>query len=498
MMHLLRRSIRLVIPLVIVLCGGGLMVWLLRSQPAPNAHAAPAYVPAVAVQTVVPRTAVIPVVGYGTVRPKNQVQIVPQVSGELVFSHADLAEGKIIAKGELLFELDPSVYQARVLQAEAEVRALEATLARHDQEMANLDARIGIAQKMLAIDERDYLTSKRLLQEDGVGTQLGLDVTQQKYLQRQDLEVQLKNQRATAPHLKKETQARLDAARAKLSQAQHDLRNTRIFCPFTARVESVKAYQSQMVTAHLSIATLTDMEAFELPIGVDPRELRWLDEQVQPQALEEESGQPQPEVKIAWSVAGQDAQWRGHVARFARMDEMTRTARMIVEIRGADMAADRSGRTLDGTPAISIGMHCRAELPARPLDEAVLIPWHAIHEDRWVYVFEPATAGAQKSLGRLGRREVNVLRMVGDEVLVDYHGYTGPHRSQLKSGEQLVVSRLADPVVGMQVALRRTGESAPGGWDMENAAVPAELAKMGTEAVRLAMKNSAGQGALRE
>jgi len=492
-MDLLHRSIRLAIPTVIVLGGGGLMIWLLQSKPAPEEHAASAYVPAVTVQTIVPRTAVIPVVGYGTVRPKNQVQIVPQVSGELVFSHADLAEGKIIAQGELLFELDPSVYQSRVQQAEAEVRALEAALARNEQEMANLDARLIIAQKMLAIDERDYLTSKHLLDQEGVGTQQGLDVTHQKYLQRQDLVVQFQNQRATAPYLKQETQARLDATRAKLEQAQHDLKNTKIFCPFTARVESATAHQSQMVTAHLSIATLTDMEFFELPISVDPRELRWLDRHVQPQALEQDSDQQPPEVKIVWSVAGQEAQWRGHVARFARMDEATRTARMIVEVRGTDMAADRSGWWINGAPAISIGMHCRVELPAQPLSGAVLIPWHAIHEDRWVYVFEPATTGADQGLGRLGRREVSILRMIGDEVLVDYRGRDDSHSCQLKPGEQLVVSHPLDPVVGMQVSLQSMSESAPNGWDKPSPAVPGDSATEGSAMARLAMSDSAAQ-----
>jgi hypothetical protein len=274
--------------------------------------------------------------------------------------------------------------------------------------------------------------------------------------------------------------------------------HTKIFCPFTARVESVKAYQSQMVTAHLSIATLTDMEAFEIPIGVDPRDLRWLDRQVQPQVLERELDQRRPEVKIGWSVAGREAKWRGHVARFEGMDELTRTARMIVEVRGADMTASRSDWSPDGAPAISIGMHCRAELPAEPLEDAVLIPWHAIHEDRWVYVYEPASDGADQGLGRLGRREVNMLRMVGDEVLVDYRGRDDSHRSQLKSGDQLVVSRLADPVVGMQVALQETSDSAPNEWDKLSPFDPADFATMAPEVARVAMSDSAGKVASKE
>lgn len=489
-MELLRSSVRVVVPIAIVLCGGGSMFWLVQSAPAPKAYASRPHVPAVAVQTVVPRTAVIPVVAYGTVRPKSQVQIVPQVSGELVFAHTDLAEGKIIAEGALLFEMDPSVYRARVQQVEAEARAFMSALARHDQEMANLDTRILIAEKMLAIDERDYLTSKRLLEQEGVGSQHGLDATHQKYLQRQDMEVRLKNQRATAPHLKRETQAKLDAARARLLQARHDLEHTKIYCPFTARVESVKAHQSQMVTAYLSIATLTDMAAFEIAVSVDPRELRWLDRQVQLNGLTRESGQQPPEVNIAWSVGGQEARWRGYITHFERMDEATRTARIIIEIRGADMAAGRGAWAYNAAPMISIGMFCRAELPAQPLPEAILIPWHAIHEDRWVYVFEPVADGTNQGLGRLGRREVSILRMIGDEVLVDFRGRDERHRCQLKAGEQLVVSRLADPVPGMQVALQSTLESAPIEGDRTSPAASAEFAAMRPTVAHLAMSGT--------
>jgi len=497
-MNLVRRSVPCVACIGIVLAGVAIMVWLMQSRPVPGAREARSPRPVVAVEKVVPRGVVTTVVGYGTVRPKNQVQIIPQVSGELVFSHADLAGGKVIAKGALLFEVDPSVYQARVQQASAEVRVLEAALALHDQEMGHLDARIIIAEKMLQIDERDYVISKGLLEQEGVGTGQGLDATYQKYLQREDLVVQLKNRRATAPYLKRETQAKLDAASAKMVQAQLDLQHTKIFCPFTARVESVKAYQSQMVTAHLSIATLTATEALEIPISVDPRDLRWLDRRVQPQALEQNGDAAGPDVRVAWSVTGQAVTWRGRVARFERMDEVTRTARMIVEVRGTEVTAERKGHGPDAAPTISIGMHCRSELPGKPLIEAVLIPRHTVHDDRWVYVFEPATDGADSRLGRLARRDVSMLRMIGEEVLVDYRGHDNPHRNRLKTGDQLVVSRLADSVTGMRVSLRSTIDRAPIDWNEPSSIESSEFAALGEGGARLVMSESTERLAARE
>ena len=173
------------------------------------------------------------------------------------------------------------------------------------------------------------------------------------------------------------------------------------------------------------------------------------------------------------------------------MDEVTRTARMIVEVPGAVLAADRSGHSPDAAPTISIGMDCRAELPGEPLLDAVLIPRHAVHEDRWVYVFESATDGDHQGLGRLARREVSMLRMIGDEVLIDYRGHDNPRGNWLESDELLVVSRVADPVPGMQVALNSALDSAPNEWARPSSIVPAEFASLGNEQARMAMSDSA-------
>ena len=488
-----RRKVKMILPIAVVLGGTGVMVWLVQSRPAPDSRSEPRPTPVVVVETIAARAAAIPVVGYGTVRAKNQVQIVPEVTGKLVYSHPSLAEGEVIGRGELLFELDSSVYAARVQQAEAEVQALEATCARHDQEMSNLDSRIEIGEKLLVIDERDLETSRRLLEHDSIGTQQSLDATQQKYLQRQDLVMQLRNQRAVMPHVKREALAGLSGARARLAQAKYDLENTKIYCPFSAQVESVKAHKAQIVTAHIAIATLTDMETLELPVSIDPRELRWLDQGIRPLAHGLQSAQSSLNVKITWTASDQDVFWYGHVSRFERIDEMTRTARMIVEIPGSALATADGDRSYDNLPTISIGMHCRAELPAAELSEAVLIPWHAIQENRWVYVFEPTWDGPNQSTGKLGRREVGVLRTIEDMVLVGYRGYKDAKDEHLKVGDQLVLSHLANPIVGMSVALQNRSDYVPERWDNSSAIPKSDLVEANQSQSRLVLSNSQGQ-----
>ena len=448
-----RRTINVALAFACVATGGVVCAWLIESKPAAPKRSSFSHVLEVTVEPVDTSTEQTPVVGYGSVRAKNEVKIVPQVSGQLTFVHEDLATGNEIPKGELLFKIDPTIYKSQVRQAEAEVRRLEASLERADQELANLDERIANARQMLAIDERDYLASKRLYEEEEVGTARDVDVVQQKYFRQNDAVVELESRRSIIPHVKLETEAQLDVARARLNQTQHNLKHTRIHCPFDARVELVAAYNSQVVTAHLSIATLTDLSAFELSVGIDPRELRWLAEAIRPDALKQDLAGDRPTVALRWSLHGQEFNWRGHVSRFERVDEATRMARLVVEVRDVDMVATVGMGSESATTTLAIGMHCRAELPAEPLEQALLVPRHVIYDNHWVYVFEADDQEADVRTGRLGRRAVPLLRSSGDSVLVDYAGRQGTEVCELKPGELVVVSPLVKPVVGMALRL---------------------------------------------
>ena len=464
---------------VVLVVGVVAFVWLVETKPAPATQNRFDRPLEVAVKTILPAVEQTPVVGHGTVRPKSQISIVPQISGTLTYVYPELAQGRVVPKGTLLFQIDKTIYDARVRQAEAEIKGLEAGLARHDQETANLDAQLETAGPMLAIDENDYATSRKLYEVEKVGTQRDLDLVHQKYLRQKSAFVELESKRSMIPHLQLETQAQLEAARARLQQTRHDLEATTITCPFEARVESIGVHESQFVTAHLSIATLTDMGAFEISVGIDPRELRWLDRSIRPEALgaypnpgvnlsprihagwtppDMNVGAPgvnvgAPEATVRWTLHGQEFSWTGRVTRFERVDEATRTARMVVEVRQIDMVAKTSGAGESG-PALSIGMFCKTELPAAPLQDSLAVPRHAIYDNEWVYVFVADGDASDGRSGRLERRRVPMLRSIRDEVLVNYRGRDETEPCELAPGDRVVVSPLTKPVVGMKIRLR--------------------------------------------
>ena len=429
-------------------------MWLVASAPAP-AHravaAAPLSVDTLAVQ---PASIEAPVVGYGTVAPRRQVDIVPEVTGKLTRVHPDLAQGKLIAEGELLFQIEDTMYRAHVRQTEADVHRLESLLRQHAQEAKNVEERLATARRILAIIENDFLTTKRLHEQDDAATPQQVAVDEQRYLQQEDTVAQLENRLAIIPHLQSETEAQLEAAKARLQQAEYELSCTEIFCPFDARVEHASAQASQVVTAHFAIATLTDMSAFEISVGIDPQEVQWLVDAAQPDALQQMDAQVAPNVRVSCSLFGRQLVWNGFVTRFERVDEATRTARLVIEIRREDMGSAPAGGDEHERLTLSIGMFCKVELPARLLHDALLVPRHAVHENQWVYVFEPDSTSADPADGRLARRRVPLLRSIDDDVLVDYDRSARGQICELRPGDAVIVSPLRSPIVGMPVRLR--------------------------------------------
>jgi hypothetical protein len=204
------------------------------------------------------------------------------------------------------------------------------------------------------------------------------------------------------------------------------------------------------------------MEALELVAGVDPRELRWANVRAFARAVGKDLGTA-PDATITWTLHDREYRWTGPVTRLERVDEATRTARVVVEIRDVMKGMKLAGG--DSRPPLSVGMFCRVEIPAEPLPNALTVPRAAIHDDgsgseaRYVYVFEPA--GPDSVEGRLAMRRVPMLRTVNDRVLVDFErspslaadwAGTGPEEvCEVHSGDEVVISPLPRAVEGMRL-----------------------------------------------
>ena len=452
-----RRLINASIAVLVIGAGAAAMWWMASTRPRPVVRAHVNVVPRVEVMPVAATTFDAPISGYGTVRPKRQVKIIPEVSGRLVSVHEDMAVGNVISKGELLFEIDARNYESQVAQVEAEIQRLEGRLRRHELQRESLQARIALAEQQRDLAQTSVEREQELLAQDSA-TAPELEAAKERLLRHEDNLLAYRSELEMLPHDIEETRALLTIKRAQLDEARLNVERTKIYCPFDARVDSITAQESQVVISNFQIATLTDIQALEVSVVIDPRELRWTELEAFASALGDDVAGA-PEARVTWTMHGQSFSWSGKVTRLERLDESTRSAHVVVEIRDVMLSLDMTpGQT---RPPLSVGMFCTAELPTEPLPDALVIPRHAIHDGAYVYVFEPDPV--DPSTGRLAIKKAPNLRSVGDQVLVSYAVQNDDATARLAScelenGDQLILSPLPKAVKGMRLALR--GESA--------------------------------------
>lgn len=174
------------------------------------------------------------VTASGTLQPRDFVDVGTQVSGQLRKLHVDV--GAVVKQGDLLAEIDPTVFKARVDADQAQLANLRAQLT--DRE----------AQRMLAAQQ--FQRQRRLTRENATS----------------DEAVQ------TAAATLKSATAQIAALRAQVQQIESQLRGdeanlgyTRIYAPMAGTVASQTAKQGQTLNANqqapiiLRIADLSTM-----------------------------------------------------------------------------------------------------------------------------------------------------------------------------------------------------------------------------------------------
>ncbi|QDH80759.1 efflux RND transporter periplasmic adaptor subunit [Echinicola soli] len=97
----------------------------------------------------------------GTVVPLNEIEIRPQVSGYI--SKIFVEDGQEVAKGQKLYEIDRSKYQAAYEQAQATLKSAKANLERVKKDLERyeaLDKQEAIAKQQLDYAKADILTAE--------------------------------------------------------------------------------------------------------------------------------------------------------------------------------------------------------------------------------------------------------------------------------------------------------------------------------------------------
>jgi RND family efflux transporter MFP subunit len=379
----------------------------------------------VKVMSVRAQTVPIIVTGYGQVRALNVVKLSAQVSGQVVDLHPRLEVGEVIDQGELLLRIDPRDYAAAVAQSQAEVVQWSSVIKRLQKQAGIDNERLKTLERSRELARAEFERVQTLFATYSVGTRSGVDRAEQAYNANMDQADQMAQAVALYPIRIKESRSSLAAARARLKQAQANLERCEVRAPFNGRLTLASVEQGQFVAPGAILAAMADDTVLEIQVPLDSRDVRkWLRfGDAVPSATGAWFGQPEAVLcRVRWTEDKQGHVWQGTLHRVVAFDQKTRTITVAIRVQAAEARSENGG-----LPLVE-GMFCVVEIPGQDLPNAYRVPRSAVSYTNTVYL-------AQEE--RLETRSVQVARVDGDDAYI-----TGG----LSNGEQVIVTRLVDPL----------------------------------------------------
>ena len=391
------KFLRFLLPLIVVLASAGLGYYLIATRPDPQRRRPPAMQLVVDAMRLKHQTYSVEIHSQGTVKPRTESTLIPEVSGQIVQISPAFRTGGFFETGDILVTIDPSDYQAAVTVTEATLAQAEANLeiekAQSAQALANWQ-RLGNGED----------PSPLVLRE---------------------------------PQLAEAT-AIVASAKATFEKARRDLDRTRIKAPYAGRVLEQQVDVGQYVTPGTMLAQVYAVDYVEIRLPLTNEDLAFLDlpEQYRGEQLPE-NHPPQPAVSLRGRVGGKETTWNGVIVRAeGAIDTRSRQLFVVAQVD------DPYGRTESGNPPLKVGLFVEAEIDGRDLHDVFVIPRSALRNGREVLLIDEAKT--------LRRREIDLVWADEDRVIV---------REGLLPGELLCVTPLAYAADGALVNPKIEGET---------------------------------------
>jgi RND family efflux transporter MFP subunit len=295
----------------------------------------------------------------GTVQPRTQTTLVPEVSGKVDRIAENFVAGGFFRADEVLVEIDPSDYQTAVKQAQAELAAARARLS--DEQSRSDQAR------------RDW---QRLHGSDREPSELVLRI----------------------PQLE-QAKASVLAAEAALDRARRNLERTRISLPYDGMVRSRSVDIGQYVGVGTTLGVAFAVDEAEVRLSLPDRDLAFLD---LPQPGREVG--PRPTVRFFGDVSGQRGSWTGEIVRTEGViEESTRLTYAVARIQDPYGLLGEERQV-----ALPMGTYVRADIQGRSAAGLIALPREALRDGDRLFIADPDD--------RLDIRSVDVVRSTAERV----------------------------------------------------------------------------------
>ena len=310
----------------------------------------------VRVRTIETESIELKVHSQGTVAPSTVSQLIPEVSGRVIWTSPNLVAGGYFEAGQELARIDDLDY-------------------RNAQNRANAALKRATAEVEHAKYEYGRLRS----------------LAERKLVSRSALENGLRAYRVT--------QAAFEDAQANSEQALENVKRTVLRAPFTGLVRAENIDIGQFASRGQPIATLYANDVVEVRLPIADRQLAFLN--LPPLRNGNFPEYMQPTVKLSADYGGQTREWFGKIVRAeAEIDTSSRMVQLVARVESAEDSQD-----------LSVGLFVTAEIAGLAVENIVRLPRSAIRNDNQVLVVDTEN--------RLRFRDIQPLRLYKDNVLIN-------------------------------------------------------------------------------
>ena len=355
------RTLKISLPLVVLGVAGFAAITMIRNRPPVETQPPVFSPPGVQVHQVALGEVAMGVTSQGTVQPRTESQLVPEIAGRITWVSSSFAEGGFFEEGDVLVKIDPFDYEQALISARSQLAQARLRLA---QEQAEAE-----------VAEREW-------------NDLGRGDPRELTLRKPQLD---------------EAQAAIDAAEAGVTRAERDLERAEIVAPYAGRVRQKNVDIGQFVRVGDMIATVYAVDIAEIRLPLPDDQIAYLD---LPLSYRGGRQQIQPAVTLRATFAGETHEWQGRVVRTeSEIDPVSRMVHVVAEVSDPYAPSENPNQ-----PPLAVGMYVEAEIEGRLLQNIAAIPRAALRGRDQVLVVSVNE--------QLEFRDVAILRSTTDAIYV--------------------------------------------------------------------------------
>jgi hypothetical protein len=412
-----------------------LLVILVKLKPAPKIKPQIQVAPLVKVEVAKMRNLQAVISGFGRAKSKETWQAVAEVSGTVVYRHADLEKGAMLPAGTVALKIDPVDYQLKLAQAKSDLNSAKADADRIALNKNKMTLSLELEQNRLQILQKELKRKQGLVKKGSISRSL-VDQEQSNVFAQQQKVLDLQTNLKLIPNDIEVAKAKIQVNESRVKEAQRKLDKTQIVIPFDARITAVNAEVEQVINQQAVLIKANHIGAMQVSAQFSLADMKSLIRQSLPSEFK--SNQSFPDIRqlqlaadINMWAGDSKQQWQGTVTRVGdSIDAQGNTVSLVVETSNQWQNFDPINK-----PPLMNDMFVQVNVKAKA-NQLLSVPAVAVHGER-IYVIDDDV---------LRVKPVRVLFEANDYVAVDAN-----LADTVVVGDRVIVTDLLPAVDGMLV-----------------------------------------------